>query len=227
MGNEKFILCSSSGTKQIEASSWNVIKQASPSTVFQNPATLLAFSDTNNAYEGVANSTKTIIYFAAAIPAGVLLFMPWATDFALLNTIQYHKTFGSGASFSPGLTAAFSVRIRPVIAAIPVASNILAWNNFAGFTFDTERTLGQATQDAFNLTTGAAGVTTDSGVLNVRLPLPPIQLTTTVPLFGIVIDTKINVSSTQWVIDSQGSSLSAPVPSGGTNRHIYGIKMQP
>lgn len=226
--NEKLALCSSQTTPPLEASSWNVIKQDTPNTVYFQPVILEAFSSGNDAYEGASASKKAVIYFATPLPAGTYLIMPWDQDGSFNNTLAYHSDAvnSSESPFPFGVNDAFwSFRIRQIVDVPPVETQNLTWNTFAGFTMDAGYEAQSFMNDTYVLDWGGNPVTVDSGDHRSFGRAPTIKVVVVNQLFGLVIDCKIAFSTyTHFLLYSVESNLSGIVPASN-GQHIYAVKM--
>lgn len=110
----------------IKATDWGYIDQALPTTVFNKPATLKAFTDTNGNYDGAAGTQKSLVMFDGGLSAqefvhGLHFARSGATDL-----VHHADWIYTGGNY--GWLGEFFVRLRPITA--PYAIATLSWNSF-------------------------------------------------------------------------------------------------
>lgn len=192
------------------ASDWCVIKQASPTTAFLGAVSLEAYSDTAGAYEGAANSTKTIVMFKSKLATGKVWQCPFLHNGGLL---QINATLTTGG-FNTALGA--TARLRFITAPYSLVGR--TWNTF----ISSPPTLYGT---PLLLQSAQADVLETSWHFVAGLCPPAIISDGTFPdIYGFVLDCRV-VFGAGYVVSSSTCQLSGVPPTGLVHPNIYAFPM--
>ncbi len=188
----------SGGSVEIPAH-WCVISQAAPTTASYEPANAVAYSDANIAFEGAADSTKTIIVFEQALTASSNYLLSIGSGHTL--TSGQFDSFITLSAAAAGTQLGVNFRARPITAVYNIAG--LTWNTF----LSSPPTMGLGS-DIYPVMLAPIPTT---GAYRFRGYCPPIGFQYAVAVYGVVIDIDCGSGSPATTVTLSTVQMSIPV----------------
>lgn len=213
---EKFNIFSSQAPTIIKAVDWCQVQQASPGTAFPKPSKVAAFSNGIGTYpainyDGSSNAIKTLIMFAAALPAPQTVAFNFSKQNDGVAAVSALGFFAS-TSMAQNIVGVLGVRIRPILA--PYSLTGLTWNGFNASPPSLGSPFGQAANFANQSdVTGSNG----NSLYNTSMPVRAVYIDNAQGsvIYGFVIDAGANAlmgTFTTHAPTSLSTTLNADIP---------------